>query len=781
MSQAAGQRHRGRRGLPGPEGEHQLPRPAEAAGRHREPDLVRPAVLQRRRRHAEQAGRHDPVDVLLRPGRREKREFYKAPAGQEVAPTVSFDTPGRARRSSAGPAAGSRRAPARTSCRAAGCRSSGRPGRASGHPARRRPAERPAASRDLAPRRQSHPRRTAGRVRPCPSPAPRRPPTSHRPTGAGAASTGNPPVGRRSPRVRRPQGARCPTTPTVREVLARGGRGGSAARSARARSTMAEAVAAAFETGSTCSSRPAPAPASRWPTWCPALLHHDRVVVATATLALQHQLVERDIPALVEAVGRRAARAAVVRRAQGPLQLRLPAPGARGRARRPGRAGRDARRARWAPRCSRCASGSRRRPRSGGTGERDHAPRHTDRVWRQVSVSHRECLGAAKCPFGAECFAERAKERAARSAAGRHQPLAARDRRDRGHPDDPRLRRGGDRRGPRAGRPGHPGRDRRAVRRRGRADRATRRQRHVEGDEADDLADAAEALRDAIDGRPRPGRIDQPCRRAGRRAGAGARRRPRAGLGVPEGRPATTPRGAPGQGLGAGAVRDRRADGRRLRARRALDRRARAPTAAATSCCVAPLQVWGPMRDKLLADKTVVFTSATLKLGGDFDPVAGSVGLKPTERVEAGDARAHRDGAAVARARRRVAVRLPHSRRSSTSPSTCRRPGRDGLGAGPARRDRRPGRRRRRPHPRAVLLPPRRRGGRRGGPRAAAAPDHAGPGRRPAARAGPAVRRRPAHLPVRHAQPVAGPRRARARPASWCSSTGSRSRAPTTR
>ena len=35
----------------------------------------------------------------------------------------------------------------------------------------------------------------------------------------------------------------------------------------------------------------------------PALLHHDRVVVATATLALQHQLVERDIPRLVEAIG----------------------------------------------------------------------------------------------------------------------------------------------------------------------------------------------------------------------------------------------------------------------------------------------------------------------------------------------------------------------------------------------------------------------------------------------------------------------------------------------
>src|SRR4051794_41299947 len=34
----------------------------------------------------------------------------------------------------------------------------------------------------------------------------------------------------------------------------------------------------------------------------PALLHDKRVVVATATLALQHQLVERDLPRLVEAV-----------------------------------------------------------------------------------------------------------------------------------------------------------------------------------------------------------------------------------------------------------------------------------------------------------------------------------------------------------------------------------------------------------------------------------------------------------------------------------------------
>ena len=51
----------------------------------------------------------------------------------------------------------------------------------------------------------------------------------------------------------------------------------------------------------------------------------------------------------------------------------------------------------------------------GGTGDKDSAPKHTDRVWRQVSVNHRECLGAARCRFADECFAERAKDRAARS------------------------------------------------------------------------------------------------------------------------------------------------------------------------------------------------------------------------------------------------------------------------------------------------------------------------------------------------------------------------------
>ena len=47
------------------------------------------------------------------------------------------------------------------------------------------------------------------------------------------------------------------------------------------------------------------------------------------------------------------------------------------------------------------------------TGDRDDLkPGVPDRSWSQVSVSARECIGVARCPFGSECFSERARGRA---------------------------------------------------------------------------------------------------------------------------------------------------------------------------------------------------------------------------------------------------------------------------------------------------------------------------------------------------------------------------------
>ena len=44
---------------------------------------------------------------------------------------------------------------------------------------------------------------------------------------------------------------------------------------------------------------------------------------------------------------------------------------------------------------------------------------------------------------------------------------------------------------------------------------------------------------------------------------------------------------------------------------------------------VAPIDVSSRLREKLFDEKTVVLTSATLTLGGGFDPLAASLGLEP--------------------------------------------------------------------------------------------------------------------------------------------------------
>ena len=47
------------------------------------------------------------------------------------------------------------------------------------------------------------------------------------------------------------------------------------------------------------------------------------------------------------------------------------------------------------------------------TGDRDElTPGVPERSWSQVSVSARECIGVARCPFGTDCFAEKARDKA---------------------------------------------------------------------------------------------------------------------------------------------------------------------------------------------------------------------------------------------------------------------------------------------------------------------------------------------------------------------------------
>jgi ATP-dependent DNA helicase DinG len=363
----------------------------------------------------------------------------------------------------------------------------------------------------------------------------------------------------------------------------------------------------------------------------PALLHDSRVVVATATLALQHQLVERDLPRLVEAVedqpGVDASYAVLKGRSNYACLHRI-------RAGVPDDQGAlvEVPQGSMATKVLELRAWAEEEAEGGGSGERDHAPRHTDREWRQVSVNHRECLGAAKCPFGQECFAELAREEAQRShlIVTNHSLLAI---------------------DAIEGVPMIPDYDvvvvdeaHELVARITQAatdelfaadvDRAAKRsQRHVDGSEADDLADAGDALRAAINDLE-PGRIDTLPDALGD-ALVSVRTSARACL-------SAYPKGDQGQegdaGLNQakGMVQEVFVTAERMAAHAESDvlwvtegAEHRPP-----HLCVAPLQVWGPMRDKLLTDKLAVFTSATLRLGGDFTAVASSFGLKPTENVE---------------------------------------------------------------------------------------------------------------------------------------------------
>jgi ATP-dependent DNA helicase DinG len=363
----------------------------------------------------------------------------------------------------------------------------------------------------------------------------------------------------------------------------------------------------------------------------PSILHDERVVVATATLALQHQLVERDIPALLDAVddllGRRPSYAVLKGRGNYAClhRVRDGVPDEQG-------ALIDVPQGTMGAEVLKLRAWAEEQAADSGPGDRDSAPTHTDRVWQQVSVSHRECLGAAKCPYSAECFAERARERAMSSSliVTNHSLLAI-DAIE-GIPMIPDY---GtvvvDEAHELATRVTQAATDELSA---PAIERAARRARNfAQGSESDDLSDSADALRAALD-ELAPGRIDAVpdaladalnAVRAASRAVFSA---------FPKDSAAGEADAARQQARGM--VDEIRSVAERMAERSEADvlwlaERDRAR--GGSQLCIAPIEVWGPLRSKLLADKTVVFTSATLKLGGDFDAAAVSIGLLPTERV----------------------------------------------------------------------------------------------------------------------------------------------------
>jgi len=394
--------------------------------------------------------------------------------------------------------------------------------------------------------------------------------------------------------------------------------------------TMAEAVAEAMEARRHLLVQAGTGTGKSLAYLVPSLLHDRRVVVATATLALQHQLVERDIPRLVETVGGDVDTSYAVLKGRSNYaclhRIREGVPDDQGVLV-------DVPEGSMAKKVLELRSWAEQESKDKASGERDSAPRHTDREWRQVSVSHRECLGAAKCPYGAECFAELARDKAHRShlVVTNHSLLAIDAIEgvpmipdydvvviDEAHELTARVTQAAT--------------DELFA---AEVERAARRsQRHVEGTEADDLADAADALRAAIN-EASPGRFDAVPEELSD-ALVLVRDAARACLSAyPKGDDGDVDAG---RTQARGAVQDVFATTERMAANTEDDvlwlteGGDRLPP----RLCIAPLQVWAPMREKLLTDKTVVMTSATLMLGGDFSALATNVGLKPAERVEIG-------------------------------------------------------------------------------------------------------------------------------------------------
>ncbi|WP_374985503.1 ATP-dependent DNA helicase [Streptomyces fradiae] len=400
---------------------------------------------------------------------------------------------------------------------------------------------------------------------------------------------------------------------------------------------MAEAVAQAVDDGAHLLVQAGTGTGKSLGYLVPALAHGDRVVVATATLALQRQLVERDLPRTVDALHpllRRRPEFAMLKGRSNYLCLHRVHEGVPQEeedglfdpfeaAAPTSKLGQDLLRLRdWSDETE--------------TGDRDDlTPGVSDRAWGQVSVSSRECLGASKCAYGAECFAEAARERAKLAEVvvtnhallaidaiegapvlPQHEVLIV----DEAHELVSRVT------GVATGEL-TPGQVNRAVRRAAKL---------VDEKAADQLQTAAEGFEKLME-LALPGRLEEVPEDLAYALMAlrDAARTVITALGGNRDRSAQDEDAVRKQAMAAvenvHAVAERIANGSEYDVVW-YERHDRF----GASLRVAPLSVSGLLREKLFADRSVVLTSATLKLGGDFNGVGASLGLAP-EGVEGED------------------------------------------------------------------------------------------------------------------------------------------------
>jgi ATP-dependent DNA helicase DinG len=215
-----------------------------------------------------------------------------------------------------------------------------------------------------------------------------------------------------------------PATPDVVELLAAAVRDiGGAERPGQV--AMAEAVRHAIETSEHLAVQAGTGTGKSLAYLVPAVRHAvttgSTIVVATATIALQRQLIDRDLPRLVAALKPLLDREpvfAILKGRRNYLCLH----------RQKGGVADDPQDALFDPAAVFDSTGGPTSPLGRQvmrlhewadqttTGDRDElVPGVPEAAWRQVSVSAQECIGAQRCPFGSRCFAEKARDAAGRA------------------------------------------------------------------------------------------------------------------------------------------------------------------------------------------------------------------------------------------------------------------------------------------------------------------------------------------------------------------------------
>ncbi|MFF1904146.1 ATP-dependent DNA helicase [Kitasatospora sp. NPDC058218] len=401
---------------------------------------------------------------------------------------------------------------------------------------------------------------------------------------------------------------------------------------------MAEAVADAVDHGEHLLVQAGTGTGKSLAYLVPALAHGDRVVVATATLALQRQLVERDLPRTVDAlhpVLRRRPLFAMLKGRSNYLCLHRANEGTPSEEGEglfdpvdalggpTGKLGQDVLRLRdWADETE--------------TGDRDDlSPGVSDKAWAQLAVTSKECLGATRCAYGQECFAEKARERAklADVVVTNHAMLAID-----AIEGAPVLPEHGllivDEAHELVNRVTGAATAELTV---GAVNRAVKRAARLANEKAvDALQGAAENFHGLME-TAQPGRVEELPEYLAYAVTAirDASRQVITSLGETRDKALTDEDAVRKQAMASAEALHETAE--RLLADSEYDvvwiERSDRYGLGTASLRVAPLSVSGLLREGLYKERSVVLTSATLKLGGDFTGVAASVGLPSEARL----------------------------------------------------------------------------------------------------------------------------------------------------